>query len=105
MHPPVPYPHAQHTKSFFIGSDAIGPKIFGYFLTCSALKTAAQMLMQYEPLDFYNLSSLGHFCWLMVQPGLPQLNFPKSGLFTLMKVPGIGPNLTPKLLPSTLLKS
>jgi hypothetical protein len=69
------------------------------------LKTAAQILIQYEPVDFYNLSYFGHFCWLIVQPGTPQLNLPKSGLSTRMNVPAMGPNFTPKLLPSTLLKS
>ncbi len=61
--------------------------------------------MQYEPVDFYNLNYLGHLDWLIVHPGVPQLNFPKSGLLTFIKVPGIGPNLTPTLFPSTLLRS
>lgn len=56
MHPAVPYPHAQQTKSFFMGSEAIGPNIVGYFLTWSALKTAAQILIQKDPEGFYSLN-------------------------------------------------
>lgn len=105
MQPPVPYPHAQQTKSLFMGSEAIGPNMVGYFLTWSALKIAAQILIQNDPEGFSNLNYFGHFCWFIVHPGVPQLNLPRSGLFTFMKVPGIGPNLIPKLFPSTLLKS
>lgn len=43
--------------------------------------------------------------WLNVHEGDPQLNFPRSGLSTRMKVPGMGPNRTLRLFPSTLLKS
>jgi len=61
--------------------------------------------MQYLPSGFYRVSSGGHFYWLNEQPGDPQLNLPKSGLSTLMNVPGIGPNFKLRLLPSTLLRS
>ena len=37
VQPPVPSPQAQHTKSFFMESEAIGPKMSGYLLTCLEL--------------------------------------------------------------------
>ena len=63
------------------------------------------MLKHEGPDSVSNWSYFGQRVWLIVQEGLPQLNLPKSGLSTLINVPGIGPKLTPKLFPSTLLRS
>ncbi len=48
--------------------------------------------MQYFPELVSRVIYGGHIFWLNLHEGVPQLNFPKSGLSTFWYVPGIGPN-------------